>query len=202
MISEVSQPVLVDMDGVLYDTYPYALQLYREAGGEKVGVDAMKTYKIGDHLADPELFYALMAQEHFFRDIPLMEGAHDFMQVLMEAGLEPVIVSTCRERFPFSERDKRRALRRDFPWLDERNIIFAERKELIRGYCIVEDRIENVENFPGHGILMAAPYNEAGRGRYPRFERLTDIARYIVFFAKMHCDAVHATRQTLSGQGM
>lgn len=172
----------LDADGVLYDTYPHWLGLYHarlEQDGKKddFTYEDMTTYRLSDKVAYPDVLESIMAAPYFFADLPLMEHAQWFVRRLQEDGHNIFIVTTCRERFSWSERDKRMAFRRDFSSIHEDNVIFMSNKHLLRLSVLVEDRLQTVELLENPGILMAAPYNETNV--YPRYNSLPEIYEHI-----------------------
>ncbi len=155
--------ILLDMDGVIADLLTHWCQLINDRHGENLTPETATDWNIHKLCQDPDAankIYEFFREDGFFRELPPMPGAVEGIQTLMRRGHDVVIVTACK----YGHSDKRAWFRDHLPHFNRRNIIFAERKELIRGDVFIDDHVQNLEawawSWPGKtAICFDAAHN-------------------------------------------
>jgi len=150
--------ILLDMDGILCDLTGKWFSLYNEEYGDDLRVDALKEWGPHKFAKAGKAIYKYLARPGFFRDLEPLPGAVAGVRALCRRGHEVVIVTAARK----GHGDKLEWIRRHLPFLPRDHVVFAHRKELIRGDLLFDDAPHNLEAFAPYGVpvAMAYPYNE------------------------------------------
>jgi len=150
--------ILVDMDGVLCNLIEKWFRLYNKEYGDDLSIEKLVEWGPHRFARAGSAVYKYLSQPGFFRDLSPIPGAVEGVRSLMERGHDVVVVTAARR----GHRDKLEWLRQRLPFLDTRNIVFAHRKELVRGDVLFDDAPHNLEAFApfGQPVAMAYPYNE------------------------------------------
>lgn len=145
------------MDGVIADVEQQLIIRYQH----EYGVLYTKEQLIGksEHLIFPEadVVRRFVTSPGFFLDIPVMAGAVEAVQQLMEA-YEVYIVSAAME-FPLSLPEKLAWLNKHFPFIGWRNIVFCGDKNIINTDYMIDDHLKNLDTFKGKPIMFNAFHN-------------------------------------------
>lgn len=108
----------------------------------------------------------------WFSDLPVVAGAQDGVQALVDAGVDVWVVTKPLEANPTCRDDKGAWLRRHFPDL-ERKLILAPDKSLIVGDVLLDDapHLSWVDRALWRPVIFAAPFNGPGSeyGHLPRW---------------------------------
>ncbi|UOF77286.1 5'(3')-deoxyribonucleotidase [Caudoviricetes sp.] len=106
-------------------------------------------------------FIDWLSESCFCRHMPVYPGAVEFVATLREFA-EVVAVTSPFVGVRNWEADRREWLYEHF-YISPKDVIFAHRKELVRGDVLVDDKPSNVEAFarePGQtGLLFTQPWN-------------------------------------------
>ena len=108
-----------------------------------------------------------MSEKGFFLALEPIPGAIDGFNALNDAGHELVIATSIPEAVHQNAfDDKRKWMRRHFPWFSMKNFIATSRKGLIQGDVLIDDGEHNikdwVENHNPHwspAVVYDAPWN-------------------------------------------
>lgn len=168
--------ILVDMDGVLCDLMGKWLQLYNDEFNDTLTADQMTTWGPHRYAKAGKRVYKYLAQPGFFGDLVPLPGAIENMRRLVNAGFDIVIVTAARR----GHKEKRDWVAEHLPFLDTDQMIFAHRKELIRGDILFDDapyHLENFAKFGGEPIAMAYPYN--AHVPYKRVKSWDEFTEYV-----------------------
>lgn len=171
--------ILLDMDGVTVDIYPVWLELINRYYHEGLKVSDLIEWDFAKFCknATPDQVYGFLSEPGFFRHLPPMPGAMMAVRNLIAAGHEIVFVTACTH----GHTDKRAWIKRHFPTFPMRNIIFAERKELVRGDILIDDNQDNLkawgaENPDGAAICYGQPHNRNYDGlRYANWMQVLQV---------------------------
>lgn len=145
--------IIVDMDGVLADTYVKFIDRYEAAFGRRPAREELLGRKVYDLDGAADLRNA-MHEEGFFRDIAVLPGAVEVMRELYD-NFEVYIVSTASE-FKHSYKDKREWLEEHFPFIHFSRIVFCGNKSIVHGDYMIDDKVGNLAGFNGTGLLFDA----------------------------------------------
>ncbi|MFD2920822.1 5'(3')-deoxyribonucleotidase [Terrimonas rubra] len=154
----MQKTIAVDMDGVLADVEAHALNLYYKQSGILLTKKDIEGRKEAEMLPDG-LFYKLVREKGFFREVPVMPGAIEAIKKLSE-NFTIYIVSAAME-FPQSLPEKREWLAEYFPDISWRNIIFCGDKSVIKTDYMIDDHAKNLDFCQGKAIMFAAFHNQS-----------------------------------------
>lgn len=74
--------------------------------------------------------------------------------------------------------DKTNWIKRHFPMIDDRHIIFINPKYLLNTDYLIDDGPHNITAFKQQGVLIDAPWNQKLGSEYPRFTDWLQIKEY------------------------
>lgn len=152
--------ILVDMDGVLCDLAGKWFRLYNQEYHDDLSVAKMAEWGPHRYAKEGKRIYKYLGLPGFFRDLEPIDGAVDGMRQLVSAGFDVVIVTAARR----GHTDKLAWVAEHLPFLPQDNVIFAHRKELVRGDVLFDDAPHHLRNFAKYGgepVAMDYPYNRA-----------------------------------------
>lgn len=151
------------MDEILADMLPVWLQKYNELSGENIKVEQIKEWELRKFLKEPKLLDKVLESSGFFRDIPIISGAQEYFQKLLDnKDLDITIVTQPPRKADWAVRDKRWWIFQYFPTFDLCNVIFTHKKHLIRGDLLFDDRTQNLNDWKA-----ANPYGITATILYP-----------------------------------
>jgi 5'-nucleotidase len=107
----------------------------------------------------PESLYDTYKTPGFFRTLEPYPGMIGCFRSLYHNGYG-VVIATNAQGIGYIVEDKLYWVRKHLPFFDVRNVIFTDRKELIRADAIIDDAPHYLEAFPGVKIVMDKPYNQ------------------------------------------
>jgi len=154
---EIKKSIAIDMDGVIADVEQIFLTRYHQEYGELFTKADLQGKSEATAFPEPGAARKFVTAPGFFRDIPVMAGAVDAVQKLMET-YEVYIVSAAME-FPLSLPEKLEWLSTHFPFVHWRNIIFCGDKSIINTDYMIDDHLKNLDNFKGKTIMFHAFHN-------------------------------------------
>lgn len=169
--------VLLDMDGVLCDLVGKWFAIYNQEHHDTLRLEDMSEW--GPHLYAKKgrAVYHYLSQPGFFRDLKALPGAVSGVRQLLSWGHDVVVVTAAKN----GHRDKYDWVREHLPFLETRNIVFAHRKELVRGDVLFDDAPHNLAAFAPFGlpVAMAYPYNTRAVG-----ERVNSWEEFLTLIAR------------------
>lgn len=153
--------LLLDMDGVLCDLVSKWFSIYNKEHDDALRLEDMREWGPHRYARKGKLIYRYLSEPGFFRDLAPIPGAIDGVRQLLDWGHDVVIVTAAKR----GHADKLQWVREHLPFLDLHNVVFAHRKELVRGHLLFDDAPHNLTAFASYGlpVAMAYTYNQ----RYP-----------------------------------
>lgn len=150
--------ILVDMDGVLCNLMEKWFATYNSEYDDDLRLERMVQWGPHRYARAGKSVYKYLSQPGFFRDLAPLPGAIHGMRRLIDRGHDVVIVTATRS----GHRDKLDWIREHLPFFRTDNVVFAHRKELVRGDILFDDSPYNLEAFKPYGepAAMAYPYNQ------------------------------------------
>ena len=169
--------IALDMDEVMADTLTAWLDCYNRdfgTGITKADLHGKKIYDlVGPDQADASRAY--FDHPDFFLELPLMEGSQNIVKRLTEKY--EVFVTSAAMDHPNSFPAKYTWLKKHFPFIPDKNIVFCGDKSIIRADYMVDDSVLNLRAFGGEGIVYTAPHNALNTD-FPRVNSWLDVAGY------------------------
>lgn len=151
--------IAIDMDEVMADSLSRHLQLYNDEFGTSLCKDDLQGRPL--HLSVPgehrRRVDEIALTDGFFWDLEIMPGCQGVIRDLLKHY--DVFIVTAAMEFPNSFLPKHAWLREHFPFLDIRNVVYCGDKSIVDADIMIDDRIRNLEKFPGMRILFSAPHN-------------------------------------------
>lgn len=159
--------LLIDMDSVLadlsYKWYGKFNARHKRQLDESV-VHRFDFWPMPDE--DKKDLFAILDEDGFFRDLPVIKGSQGVITALQAEGYEVIVVTTPPgiESGNSSVKDKLYWLDKHFPSLRpiKQNTVFTGRKSLVMGHLLFDDAPHNLEDFRKSGGFTCAmdyPYN-------------------------------------------
>ena len=169
--------IALDMDEVMADT----LTAWLDRCNQDFGTRITKADLLGKRIYDlvgtvqAEAARAYLDHPDFFLELPLMEGSQMIVKRLTEKY--EVFVTSAAMDHPNSFPAKYVWLKKHFPCIPDKNIVFCGDKSIIRADFMVDDSVPNLRAFDGEGIVFTAPHNVLNTD-FPRVNDWPDVASY------------------------
>jgi len=182
--------IAIDMDETIADSVKEHIRRYNLWFGE----DLLAENLVGKHLEDfvPVGRYGAVRQilrdEGFFDSLEVIRDAQEVVRELARTH-EVFIVSAAMD-IPESFAAKYRWLRRHFPFIPERNIVFCGDKGIIDADYLIDDEPRHFVRFRGNGILFSAPHNWKEK-RYERVASWQQIRSKFLRFSQNRSSESH-----------
>ena len=139
------QRIALDMDDVMADTLTVWLDRYNQDFGTRITKADLLGKKLYD-LVGPDRVAAARAyldRPEFFLDLPLMEGSQMVVKRLSETY--EVFVTSAALDHPNSFSAKYACLKKHFPFIPDKNIVFCGDKSIIRADFMIDDSVPNLK---------------------------------------------------------
>ena len=169
--------IILDFDDVLGECNEFSLKfLNREYGTEYKLGDIVK-YGLHGNLLDERLKY--FNDPEFIRNIPLMDGAVEFVNKLCDLG--EVVIATSVQMQCAGARFE--AIVSNFPMIKPGNILVGARKDMLIGEIMLDDNLDNLEGAAvKYPVLFQKPWNASNSGilsvnNYESFIELVKLVR-------------------------
>lgn len=152
----------MDVDDVVADLISEWLHRYRHRTGDYLYPSHIRDWEISGYATkmSPAEFYGILHEPDLYGSVSPMPDAIDTVRRLREDGHRIVYITACVGNTAGYKKQWliRHGLLHEFQHQD---FIAAHDKSLVSGVeVLVDDRIENVEAFPGKAILIRRPHNE------------------------------------------
>ena len=157
--------VLVDMDGVLADFHAGTLK-YVNANYPDVLTPDFKHYRVHENFSDSAVrsdIIAMHSRPGFFRNLPLIDGAVQGWQKIIDLGYQPRICSSPLSTNPVCEIEKRQWLEEHFGTAVAVDALITKDKYLHPAIALIDDRTDllRADTAVWQQILFNAPYNQS-----------------------------------------
>ena len=172
----MKQRMIIDMDEVMADTIGKLVRVMEQETGIAVVKDAIQGKGLweGYPKGYGKTLIGILHRKGFFLDLPVFPNAVPVMRELNEK-YEVFIVSAAME-FPNSLQEKYEWLSVHFPFITWQQIALTGSKNVVYGDIMIDDRVKNLEPFPGKGYLYTAHHNLEIED-YPRVNNWEEIAK-------------------------
>ena len=149
--------IVLDCDDVLYECNNEGIKKLNEKYGSEYKLSDIKEWGLTGTLLDKRLeFYD---DPKFIRDLPLIEGAKDFVRKLSEKAE----LFICTAVQPNCASERLASIIENFPEIKVSNIMIGGRKDMISADMMLDDCILNLEKANvTYPVLMQRPWNANG----------------------------------------
>ncbi len=150
--------LIIDMDNVMADISTQFQTWYTRRTGLVIDPKSLIGKHEPDAFPDAELAWNFLFTPGFFRTVPVMKDSQHIIAELNKK-YEVFIVSAAME-FPQSLPEKIDWLKEHFVFISWKQIVFCGSKSVIKGDCMIDDYVRNLEPFDGEKLLYTAPHNQ------------------------------------------
>lgn len=178
--------VLLDCDGIICDFVTAFLREAHVISGLEYQHDDVKTWDLCELeglKVHEDAIYSAVKRSGWSAELEPYEGALEAVERLKAIGEVTIVTSPLTApTFCF---DRVRWLERHFG-IKSRDIIFAKQKHFIDGTCLIDDRVENVQDWMAEkrrkgAVLFTRPWNENVDVCHPKLLRSSDWDEIISF---------------------
>lgn len=148
--SKSLKTIFVDVDSVLADIVPAWLAFYNEEYGDVLKPEDMKHWNFSDYTKDPEAFLGYLKRPDFYDNVKPIAGSFENVKKLAMRGYRIVYATASAYNGIWLYR---------YGYNVFGDIMIAKDKSVLRGDCLVDDRLLNVVDFHGFSILFKQPWN-------------------------------------------
>lgn len=167
---KVKPRILFDMDDVLVEYIESVIEDYNKDFGTNYTIKDCTEWELKKIFGDKILYY--LNTEGRFRYLDIKKNADKVMKEIIDTNRYDVfIVTACK---PSAFEEKVEWLKEFMPFFDTRRIIPAIEKTAVWGDILIDDKIENLEQFEeliGKGIVFDMPHNQHSN----QFERIYNL---------------------------
>ena len=151
--------ILVDMDETICDLLTPWLEIYNNIYDDNLTIDEITTYDLRDHVKEEakEYIHGFLDRFRLFKDLEIYPGVAEYLEKLNKE--HEIYIVTYAPSF-FAVVDKMNWIAEHLPFLREDQVIFTNKKHLIKADVIIDDNPEYLNNFIGFKIVMERPYNK------------------------------------------
>ena len=146
---------IIDCDDVLYQTNETAINRLNSETGSAFSLNDITKWGMISPVLDRRLHY--FSDPEFVYKIPQYANAHEFIKTLI--GLGKVVLATSVPKCCANARY--RAIKRDFPFVNEEDITICNRKDNLMGDMMLDDGYHNIRHsctkLP---VLFKKPWND------------------------------------------
>lgn len=168
--------IAIDMDGTIADSVKEQIRRYNAQFAESITVANLRGTTL-EAVAPPsrrEAVRRAVRDESFFDALEVIDNAREVICELVREH-DVFIVSAAME-IPESFTAKHRWLRRHFPFIPERNVVFCGDKSVVDADYLIDDEARHFNGFGGVGLLFSAPHN-LSETRHRRVDNWLQIRR-------------------------
>lgn len=164
------------MDGVIANLHDVWLQIYNSDYNDNLRKEDITLWN-WHVLCKPECgekLYRYLDNPDLFRNLPVIEGSQEVLKEL-SSKYDIFICSA-----PYNIKNvlpKVEWLRKNFPFLNEKNFVFTRNKGILNADFLIDDNPDNFIGFRGEGLLFDAPHNRE-ETKYRRVKNWLEIKEY------------------------
>lgn len=150
--------IICDIDGVLNNLTPKAIELYNLRSGKNIQVSDLTTYNFSDCLPkeDADGICALFEEEELWNSLTPTPGSQDGLKTLIQQG-HKVYLATATHYKNFAW--KMEWLKRYYGFFNEKNVIRIMDKSILKADVMIDDCLDNLINNFCERICIDHPWN-------------------------------------------
>lgn len=160
--------IAIDMDDVMSDTTGRKIEWYERDFKVKVNREEMKGKYLNQHVPIKHKGAVREYARHpeFFKELDIFPECQRVIEDLTKKF--DVFIVTATMPYPNSYVYKYEWMKKNFPFIDIRNVVYCGHKYMIDADYMIDDHAYNLETFKGKGLLYSCEHNSEDT----RFERL------------------------------
>ena len=150
--------ILVDVDNVLEDlisAWVKALNIKYDRNVNPDDINEWDIMKFFPGLSRNQVFSPLHTKE-LWESLTPIPGAEEYLKKLVDDGHNVVLLTSAH---PDTVSYKYKFINKYFPYISFKDIIFASRKQMVKGDVLIDDAPHNLVGGDYIKILMNAPHN-------------------------------------------
>lgn len=140
--------ILVDLDSVLADLDAKWYPAWNAHAGDDL--HPTRVFEWATHKFTKTKcmgIYDMLNPPGFFFDLDPIPGGIDAVRALHDDGHRIVIVTAAPSEAPTAAYDKKKWVHKHLPFINKKNVIVTEAKDVIRGDILIDDGPHNIEEF-------------------------------------------------------
>lgn len=163
--------ILVDLDGVITDIDKSFIEIWRQrypdASAPEPGT--RKEFYIGDEFGEDagRKAYKIFREQGFFRYTPIIPGAKEALNEMLQNDNEVYIVTSAGNDIPYAASDKYQWVSEHLgtDWVDR--LVITRSKHVVSGDVLIDDKpeVKNHEKANWEHIIFDASYNRHIKGK-------------------------------------
>lgn len=151
----------IDLDGIVVDTVSYWVEEINKVSGENLTPQDITCWDVHKCTNIGKECYDIMNTGNFFQNPEPMTGAIETLKDLQNLGHEIVIVTAVPFKSETAHYDKYKWCQQHLSFLNiDESFIATQRKDLVIGDILFDDKPQNLETFVGKGVILDHPYNK------------------------------------------
>ena len=158
--------ILVDMDDVLTDLITPWINMINKKYNINRSISSVTEWhlnnifkkEINNGLFTRDDIYNILYEHELWDNVKPIKDAQKSLKYLYDAGYNVIICTATDYKIAQYKFDN--CLLKYFPFINKKDIIITDRKELVRGDILIDDSADNILKFPGYGILFDKPHNK------------------------------------------
>lgn len=152
--------IMVDIDGILNDLTPKAVELYNARSGKNIQMSDVTAYNFYECLSkeDADGICALFKEQVFWDSLRPLPGSQKSLQKLIKNG-HRIYIATATD--PINFEWKCRWMTKFFGFIPTDDIIRIVDKSLLKADIMVDDCIDNLTGNICERIILDYPYNRS-----------------------------------------
>jgi len=177
----MAKTIAIDVDGVLADTHTEWLKRYNHDWKDSIAVDDIKSWEIHRYVKCGHKIYEYLDYKNLYQSVLPIQNSFECVSKLREMGYHIIYVT---DSYPPIQMMGKFKWLKDWGYLDpqrlQKDFYVAHDKSKILCDYLIDDRVENVKNCSGTGIIFSQPWNKG----YLDGVRLDGWGDYVVEYFK------------------
>lgn len=150
--------ILIDMDGVLANIHNKWLDMINNHHGTSYRYKDITSWDIHLCLNLPESVYKFIDVPGFFEEAKPIEDSQKVLESLWQRY--PCRIVSAASYSNNAVIEKVRWLKKYYPFIKNKEIIFTKDKSVIAGHYLIDDGHINLRDFPGVSVVFDQPWNQ------------------------------------------
>lgn len=179
-----SKTIAVDLDDTLSHMVEYLLECYNNDYDDNLLIESITDWNLTSFVKkgcgrEVEEYFKVPG---FFLNPKPREDAQEVLEQLSYDNEIHVVTSY----YPAACLDKVSWVKKHFPFIPEKNIIFCNNKHLISTDVLVDDARHNLVHFKGTPVMWARPWNEKYGNEFHRLYSWYDFSKLPLSWVDLH----------------